>query len=110
MQMSTTEDIKEIVQCLNSPPFNKGLALVSFDEMSPLELLELLNEVFTHLDPKHKVDIRSEPQDQTAERMIEMLKVLNFPSNFDIVFQQCLVGGDRKVIYPILHYILSWLP
>ena len=110
MQMSTTEDIKEIVQCLNSPPFNKGLALVSFDEMSPLELLELMNDVFTHLDPKHKVDIRSEPQDSTAGRMIEMLKVLNFPSNFDIMFQQLLVGGDRKVIYPILHYVLSWLP
>ena len=60
-QVSTTEDIREIVQCLNSPPFNKGTTLVSFDELSPLELLELLNDVCKHLDPKHNVEIRSEP-------------------------------------------------
>ena len=109
-QVSTTEDIREIVQCLNSPPFNKGTTLVAFDELSPLELLELLNEVCKYLDPKHDVEIRSEPQDQTANRFTEMMKVLNYPSNYDIIFQQGLVSGDRRTIYPILHYILSWLP
>jgi hypothetical protein len=87
LQTASTEDIREIVQCLNSPPFNLGLTLVSFDELSPLELLELLNKVMLHLDnSKHNVEIRTEAQDSTANRMTEMLKVLNYPSNFDIVF------------------------
>jgi hypothetical protein len=56
-----TTEIKEIVQNLNSPPFNMDLSLVSFDEKTPIELLELLNEVLGYLDSKHKeVDIREE--------------------------------------------------
>lgn len=107
---ASTEEIKEIVRNLNAPPFSMNLTLYSFDEKSQLELLELLNSILAELDSKHKLDIREEAQDATALRITEFLKVLNFPSNFDIKFQQSLVMGDKKVIYPILYYILSSFP
>ena len=103
----STEEIKEIVRNLNAPPFSLNLTLYSFDEKSQLELLELLNSILVELDSKHRLDIREEAQDATALRITEFLKVLNFPSNFDIQFQQGLVMGDKKVIYPILYFILS---
>ena len=38
------EEIKAIVDGLNQDPFNKGLTLVAFDELSPLDLMVMLNE------------------------------------------------------------------
>ena len=39
------EEIREIVQRLNAKPFEENLSLVTFDEFTTLELLELLNKV-----------------------------------------------------------------
>jgi hypothetical protein len=39
----STNDIKQIVDSLNRPPFMSNLSLVEFDDKAPLELLELLN-------------------------------------------------------------------
>lgn len=102
-----SEDIKAIVQALNSPPFSLGLSLVSFDEKTPLELLELFNEVLSQLDSKHKLDVRDEAQEETANRITEFLKVLNYPISNEHELQKGIVFGDKKVIYPILHYILT---
>ncbi len=53
-----TSDIKQIVDCLNRPPFMTNLSLVEFDDKAPLELLELLNKVLGALDAEHlAVDI-----------------------------------------------------
>ena len=105
----TTEEIKEIVQCLNSPPFSKTLTLVSFDEKTPHELLELLNDVFGYLDEKQRVDF-SKNQEENLYQAVEFLKILSYPSNFDMEFQRGLLYGDKKVIYPILHFVLTQLP
>lgn len=87
-----------------------NLTLVSFDEKAPIELLELLNTVLGHLDDKHKkIDIREEPQDETATRLTEFIRVLNYPSNYDLDFTRGLVYGDKKVIYPVLHFIVTRL-
>jgi hypothetical protein len=51
--------------------------LFSFDEKTPLENLEILNKVLAHLDSKHDIDVRDEPQDVTAMRLTEFLKILN---------------------------------
>lgn len=39
--------------------------------------------------------------------MTEFIKVLNYPSNYDIDFARGIVYGDKKVIYPVLFFILS---
>ena len=49
-----TQEIKLIVDGLNRPPFMCHLSMVEFDDKAPLELLELVNRVFTHLDNTHQ--------------------------------------------------------
>ena len=57
----STNDIKQIVDSLNRPPFMSNLSLVEFDDKAPLELLELLNQVLGNLDSQHlQVDIQRE--------------------------------------------------
>jgi intraflagellar transport protein 81 len=103
-----TEEIKEIVQGLNSQPYGMGMTLVSFDEKSPEELLALLREVITRLDTQ-PIDLK-EDQGEGAYKLTEFLKVLSYPSNFDSDFQRGLASGDKKYIYPVLHFILTRLP
>jgi hypothetical protein len=59
--MLDTNEIKQIVDALNRPPFMSNLSLVEFDDKPPLELLELLNRLLGHLDTQHQsVDIQKE--------------------------------------------------
>ena len=56
-----TSEIKQIVDSLNRPPFMCHLSMVEFDDKAPLELLELVNRIFTHLDKAHEsVDMQKE--------------------------------------------------
>ena len=56
-----TQEIKLIVDGLNRPPFMCHLSMVEFDDKAPLELLELVNKVFSHLDDVHRtVDMQKE--------------------------------------------------
>jgi intraflagellar transport protein 81 len=73
-----------------------------------LELLELLNTVLGELDESHKkVDIRSETQDATTERICGFLTVLGFPINMTPQVKRDIVHGDKKAINNILHWILQ---
>mmetsp|Transcript_51921 Transcript_51921/g.86312 ORF Transcript_51921/g.86312 Transcript_51921/m.86312 type:complete len:680 (+) Transcript_51921:62-2101(+) len=100
-------EIQLIVDKLNEPPFQQGLTLVTFDEKSPAELLQLANDVFAILDPKQARDLRDEQPDQTVARMFEFLRILNYKQNID-VYQ--LKGGNKLQIYPILAWVLSRWP
>ncbi|CAG9333308.1 unnamed protein product [Blepharisma stoltei] len=106
---TSTNEIKEIVQGLNGPPFSYNLTLVSFDEKSPQELQELLIDIITKLNPKQKIDLSTD-QSEIAQTVVEFLKVLGYTSNFDMEFQRGLLYGDKRILYPIFHYIISNLP
>ena len=96
---------------LNGHPFNKDLTLVAFDELSPFELLELVNEVLTHLDDRHGVDLRDEEPSVTAARWIEFLTILKYTIPPPVErFQGLLMRADRNVVYPLLHYLVQRLP
>ena len=84
--------------------------ILSYQQQYRLELLELLNLILATLDTKQKVDIRREKQEETATRITEFLKVLDFPAGIDMPFQRALVQGDRRVIYPVLYFVLSQYP
>ena len=108
-------NIQVIVDALNAPPFNKDLSLVLFDEKTPFELLQVLNEVMAHLDKRHDIEIRDEPQEETGSRMIEFIRLLKFPGLPNSAEQQdqfalSILQGNRNAIYPVLHYMLSKLP
>jgi hypothetical protein len=51
--MGTPGELQYVVDSLNQPPFEKELTLVTLDEKTPQELLQLLNDVFGKNDPLH---------------------------------------------------------
>eukprot|EP01138_Halocafeteria_seosinensis_P008786 gb/GECG01008980.1/.p1 GENE.gb/GECG01008980.1/~~gb/GECG01008980.1/.p1 ORF type:complete len:686 (+),score=158.53 gb/GECG01008980.1/:1-2058(+) len=105
-------EIQYIVEKLNEPPFERNLSLVSFDEHSPTELVQLLNDVLAELDSSHRIDVRDEGSPEaTGERMLQFLRVLRYqiPSTNVDQFRYDLGSGNRNVIYPVLYYLLSKL-
>ena len=108
--MSSAGMVAEIVSLLNKAPFSKDLSLVAFDEMSPYDLLCLLNSVFIHLDKRHKVDMRDESQAAMSSRMLEFIQIMKYPIPGGAArsqdFIQEVVMGQRRTVYPLLHYFL----
>eukprot|EP00397_Hematodinium_sp_SG-2012_P019843 GEMP01020413.1.p1 GENE.GEMP01020413.1~~GEMP01020413.1.p1 ORF type:complete len:672 (+),score=176.12 GEMP01020413.1:115-2130(+) len=98
--------MKEIVQWLNAEPFNMELSLVAFDEKDSLELLEVLRKVLAYMDSKHEIDLREENPDATYQRTAEFLHILGYRCPYDTEFQQSLMCGDKKTVYPILFWLL----
>lgn len=87
------------------------LSMVEFDDKAPLELLELVNRVFSHLDRTHEaVDMQKETQDKTEERICGFLKVLGYPADFNPNFCRDVVHGDKKTLQHILFWMLTRLP
>mmetsp|Transcript_29960 Transcript_29960/g.37108 ORF Transcript_29960/g.37108 Transcript_29960/m.37108 type:complete len:157 (+) Transcript_29960:233-703(+) len=86
------------------------LSMVEFDDKAPLELLELVNKVFTHLDDVHKsVDMQKETQEKTEERVCGFLKVLGYPSDFNPNYCRDVVHGEKRTLQHILFWLLSRL-
>eukprot|EP01135_Chromosphaera_perkinsii_P007956 Nk52_evm28s1073 gene=Nk52_evmTU28s1073 len=103
-----SEQVKFIIEWLNKDPLEKRLTLISFDELTPLELLQLLNDVFSELSPLQKADLRQEPPEDTVIRMLEFLRILKYKPSIDPTeFRQGLIQGDRPVVYPILAWIIE---
>ena len=47
-----SEQLKYIVQELNKPAFNKNMNVINFDNIEPLQLLQVLTDVLAVIDPK----------------------------------------------------------
>ncbi|KAL3848360.1 hypothetical protein ACJMK2_019225 [Sinanodonta woodiana] len=105
-----SEQLKFIVQELNKEPFSKSYNMISFDGLEPLQLLQVLNDVLSEIDPKHKIDIREESPDQTAVRVFSLLRVLKYKPPTESSFRSGLVQGDKPVIYSILEWLLQKIP
>lgn len=87
------------------------LSMVEFDDKAPLELLELVNKVFAHLDKVHEgVDMQKETQEKTEERICGFLKVLGYPCDFNPNYCRDIVHGEKKTLHHILYWLLSRLP
>ena len=110
-----SQQLRFIVDTLNQPPFSKQYNLVTFDSLSSFSLLQVLNDVLTEISPDHKMDLREEPPDQTAVRMLSLLHVLRYKPKTDKggglnEFRHGLVLGDKPTIYPLLQWLLEKLP
>lgn len=77
-------EIKEIVTLLRQPPFNRSEGLVDFSKLSPLELLQVVNDVFALIDDRQKKDIRDEPKEAMTARMLEFVTVLGYKIEGDM--------------------------
>ena len=107
-----SDQLKFIVTELQKPPYSKNYNLITFDSLSGEQLLQTLNDVIADIDNKHKLDIREEEAEQTAIRLLGMLRILKYkpPDHLSEVFRQGLVEGDKQVIYPVLEWILQRIP
>ena len=53
------EQVKTIIECLAKEPFLKTFNIISFDSLEPLQLLQVLNDVFAYVDPKVRYNFLS---------------------------------------------------
>ena len=110
-----TEQLRLIVDTLNQPPFSKQFNLVTFDSLNSLNLLQVLNDVLAEISPDHQMDLRQEPPEQTAVRILSLLHVLRFKPKSDQggglnAFRHGLLLGNKPTIYPLLQWLLEKLP
>jgi len=106
------DHIKDILAVLNAAPFEKGLSLISLDALQPIDLLQLLNDVFAQVDaqdPTHATQVKSEEPEITLKRMISLLRVLKYKPKHEDGFQTKLIAADKGVVYDILGAILPKL-
>ena len=104
-----SEQLKFLVDELNKPPYDHNYNLISFDALHGDQLLQILSDVLAEIDAKHKIDIREEEPENTAIRILGMLRILKYkpPDEISHNFRQGLVEGQKQVIYPVLEWLLS---
>ena len=86
---------------------------VELDEKGPIELLQLLNNVLSHIDPVMKSDVRKEDEQKGTERIMDFLILLRYPILEDEserkTWIQNLLVGSKDAVYPILAWCLPRL-
>lgn len=82
-KLEKMSELRFIVDKLNEPPFSQKLTLVTLDEKNPIQLLQVVNDVFTHFDQAHLRDLRDEPPEAMAVRMLTFLSILNYKHGMD---------------------------
>lgn len=110
-----SQQIRFIVEKLNEPPFTKRFNLVTFDALDSFNLLQVLNNVLAEVSPEHKIDLREEQPEQTAVRILTLLRVLKYKPKSDQggglnAFRQGLLQGDKHTTYSLLQWLLERVP
>ncbi len=110
-----TEEIRFIVEKLNREPYNRKYNVIMFDSLDPLNLLQVLNDILAEIDADQAVDLREELPEQTAIRMLHMLRLLNYKPKSDTgegmnSYRQGLIQGSKVTIYPLLKWLLERIP
>lgn len=104
------DQIKIIVEFLNSKPFERGYSAITFHALGQEQLIQLVNDILTEIDSRHAGDIREEAPDARATRILNALKNLKYtpPEGVDIsTFRQGIVLGERNTYNPIILYLLQ---
>lgn len=98
-----------IVERLNVAPFYKGFGSLSeFDGKSSLELLDILCEVVSSIDPDMD-NIHRDATEERVRRIIQFLLIMKFNISDDQMedFQALLMGGDKDILHTIMHWCLQ---
>ncbi|XP_012274186.1 intraflagellar transport protein 81 homolog [Orussus abietinus] len=104
-----SEDTKFIVSELNKV-LGKNYNLISFNSLSPEDLLQVLSDVISEVQQQGgpKIDMRTENPEQSSIRLLSALRILNYQPNKDpMSFRQGLIKGDTEIIHDILKWLLS---
>jgi len=109
--MSAAAMQRSIVDLLNAKPFERGLTLIGFDAVEPLQLVQILNDVLVEIGSSDPINVRDEEPEDTLKRILKMLQFLKYkPPQTDMSeFRAGLIGGQREIVYPILEWLLNRL-
>lgn len=105
-------DLQFIIGRLNEPPFNKAIRAVDFDEKTPDQHLQIVNDVFASLDADMKADVRVVPREDVVEQMLQFLMVhkCQLIPGGEVERLDWIEGisrAEKKTLFPIFHWLLS---
>jgi intraflagellar transport protein 81 len=102
------QEIAFIVERLRLPPFDLDIDLVSLDEKSAPELLEIFSRVVMVIDKQTGSALSSDPSPDSALRVMELLSSLNFKSLLGAEdFISGILAASKVAIYPALVWLLK---
>ncbi|KMS64510.1 hypothetical protein BVRB_019540 [Beta vulgaris subsp. vulgaris] len=102
------DELRSVVNELNKPPFSKGLTLVSLDQKTAPELLQLIIDVLSEMDSKMKLNVKHEQKDVAVYAITDFVAMLNYKPAVENRndFQAQLNEDNRRVIHSLLHWLL----
>lgn len=108
----TTEQMKQVVDRLNAPPFGKKLNVIQLDNIDGIGMLQLLNDVLSAIDAEQDRDLRTENANDTAQRMFAFLRLLKYkpPVADDATparWRENFILGDRPTVIEVLAWLLE---
>ena len=89
---------------------SRSLSLVDFDELSPVQLLQVLSDVFGTLSPQAAVNFSQESQEMGAARLAEFLtRTLGYkpPPIIASTFPRGFSQAEKTIVYPVLYWVLK---
>uniref|UniRef100_A0A8R1DUV3 Intraflagellar transport protein 81 homolog n=1 Tax=Caenorhabditis japonica TaxID=281687 RepID=A0A8R1DUV3_CAEJA len=100
-----------ILQYLNNEPFNLNLSSLQFDQMQPQQLLQTLSNVLSWISESENIDIKREAAEDTAIRVLNMLRILRYRPPEDPEEQEewraGIVEGQKASLYPLLVFLFE---
>ena len=78
--------------------------------MSTFELGDLVFKIFKHLNSDINLNAKQTPPAEIIYQVTEFLRVLSYDSEFGSDWENGLLNGDKKIIYPIYYFLLRNLP
>lgn len=68
---------------------------------------DLVFKIFKYLNPETNLNAKQTPPADIIFHVSQFLKVLSYECDFSEDWQNGLLNGDRKIIYPIYYFLLK---
>ncbi|CAB3400578.1 unnamed protein product [Caenorhabditis bovis] len=100
-----------ILHFLKNEPFNLNLTPLQFDQLPANQLIQILSDVLSWIFQTDKIDIRREPAEDTAIRILNLLRILRYrPPTDPEELEEWRVGvveGSKSSMYPLLVFLFE---
>ncbi|CCW60482.1 unnamed protein product [Phytomonas sp. EM1] len=108
-ELGTGDLLQYVVDHVNEL-LNRNYSLVDFDSLSPVKLLQVVDDVFATLQPSLKMDLESLSSAQYIPILTDfLLKPLGYrvPPLIQSTFHASFANAEPTVIYPMLYWVLT---
>jgi intraflagellar transport protein 81 len=109
LQPSDEDQIQFVVEQVNHI-LGRHYSLVEFDELPPIQMLQLLSDILGQLSPQAHVDFGQIPVEQGCQQLIVFItKTLTYrvPPMIQHSFFTDFIAGEKAIIIPVLYWILK---